>query len=94
MLEVSKEARLVLMKFKSQLWEITSKYPPRLLNRSSRTAVSKDQRACWPIKTGLQEKQVLQDPGYVRGVKGPCCMLHGILQGCTNTMSKVSKEIK
>ena len=94
MSEVSKEARLVSMKFKSQLWEINSKYPPRLLNRSSRTAVGKDQRACWPIKTGLREKQVLQDPGYVRGVEGPCCMLHGILQGCTNTMSKVLKEIK
>ena len=52
MSEVSKEARLVSMKFKSQLWEIISKYPPRLLNRSSRTAVGKDQRGCWPIKTG------------------------------------------
>ena len=70
------------------------KYPPRLLNRSSRTAVSKDQRACWPIKTGLREKQVLQDPGYVGGVEGPRYMLHGILQCCTNTMWKVSKEIK
>ena len=38
------QAHLVSMKFKSQLWEIISKYPPRLLNRSSRTAVSKDQR--------------------------------------------------
>ena len=75
MLEVSKEACLVSMKFKSQLWEIISKYPPRLLNRSSRTAVGKDQRACWPIKTGFREKQVLQDPGYVGGVKGPCCMV-------------------
>ena len=45
-------------------------------------------------KTGMREKQVLQDPGYVRGVKGLCCMLHGILQGSTNTMSKVLKEIK
>ena len=45
-------------------------------------------------KSGMQEKQLLQDPGYVGGVEGPCCMLHGILQGCTNTMSKVSKEIK
>ena len=27
-------------------------------------------------KTGMREKQVLQDPGYVRGVEGPCCMLH------------------
>ena len=41
-------------------------------------------------KTGMQEKQLLQDPGYVGGVEGPCCML----QGCMNTMSKVSKEIK
>ena len=48
----------------------------------------------FPPKTGMQEKQLLQDPGYVRGVEGPCCMLHGILQGCMNTMSKVSKEIK
>ena len=44
----------------------------------------------FPPKTGMLEKQLLQDPGYVGGVKG----LHGILQGCTNTMSKVSKEIK
>ena len=91
----SKEACLVSMKFKSQLWEIISKYPPRLLNRSSRTAVSKDQRAYWPIKTGLREKQVLQDPGYVEGVKTTCCMLHGILQGSTKChMLKESKEIK
>ena len=48
----------------------------------------------FPPKTGLQEKQVLQDPGYVGGVEGSCCMLHGIRQHCTNTMSKVSKEIK
>ena len=66
------------MKFKSQLWEIISKYPPRLLNRSSRTAVGKDQRAYWPIKTGLREKQVLQDPGYVEGVETTCCMLHAV----------------
>ena len=46
-------------------------------------------------KTGLQEKQVLQDPGYVEGVKTTCCMLHGMLQGCTKyPMSKESKEIK
>ena len=48
----------------------------------------------FPPKTGLREKQVLQYPGYVEGVEGPCCMLHGILQHCTNTMLKVSKEIK
>ena len=26
-------------------------------------------------KIGRQEKQLLQDPGYVGGVKGPCCMV-------------------
>ena len=46
-------------------------------------------------KTGLLEKQVLQDPGYVEGVKTTGCMLHGMLQGCTKyPMSKESKEIK
>ena len=90
-----KETHLVSMKFTSKLWEIISKYPPRLLNRSSRTAVGKDQRAYWPIETGLQEKQVLQDPGYVEGVETTCCMLHGILLGSTKChMSKESKEIK
>ena len=52
----------------------------------------------FPLKTGLREKQVLQDPGYVEGVETTCCMLHGILQGlqgCTKyPMSKESKEIK
>ena len=43
----------------------------------------------------MQEKQLLQDPGYVEGVKTTCCMLHGILQGCTKyPMLKESKEIK
>ena len=46
-------------------------------------------------KTGLREKQVLQDPGYVKGVETTCCMLYGMLQGCTKyPMSKESKEIK
>ena len=46
-------------------------------------------------KTGWQEKEVLQDPGYVEGVEITCCMLHGMLQGCTKyAMSKESKEIK
>ena len=43
----------------------------------------------------MQEKQLLQDPGYVKGVKTTCCMLHGMLQGCMKyPMSKESKEIK
>ena len=46
-------------------------------------------------KTAMWKKQVLQDPGYVKGVKSACCMLHAILQGCTKyPMSKESKEIK
>ena len=46
-------------------------------------------------KTGMREKQLLQDPGYVKGVKTTCCMLHGILQGSTKyPMLKESKEIK
>ena len=49
----------------------------------------------FPPKTGMQEKQLLQDPGYVKGVETACYMLHGILQGCTKyPMSKESKEIK
>ena len=49
----------------------------------------------FPPKTGLREKQVLQDPGYVEGVETTCCMLHAILQGSTKCrMSKELKEIK
>ena len=43
----------------------------------------------------MQEKQLLQDPGYVKGVKTTCCMLHGMFQGSMKyPMSKESKEIK
>ena len=46
-------------------------------------------------KTGMREKQLLQDPGYVKGVKTICCMLHGMLQGSTKyLMSEESKDIK
>ena len=49
----------------------------------------------FPTKTGMQEKQLLQDLGYVKGVENTCYMLHGILQGSTKyPMSKESKEIK
>ena len=49
----------------------------------------------FPPKTGIQEKQLLQDPECVKGVETTCCMLHGILQGCTKyPMSKELKEIK
>ena len=30
----------------------------------------------FPPKTGLRQKQVLQDPGHVEGVETTCCMLH------------------
>ena len=43
----------------------------------------------------MREKQLLQDPGYVKGIKTTCCMLHGMLQGSTKyPMSKEWKEIK
>ena len=43
----------------------------------------------------MQEKQLLQDPGYVEGVETTCCMLHGMLQGSMKyPMSKESKEVK
>ena len=46
-------------------------------------------------KTGMREKQLLQDPGYVEGVETTCCRLHGMFQGSTKyPMSKESKEIK
>ena len=49
----------------------------------------------FPPKTGMQGKELLQDPGYVEGVKSTCCMLHSTLQGCMKyPMSKESKEIE
>ena len=49
-------------------------------------------------KTGMWKKQVLQDPGYVKGVEGLCCMLScKVVQIYSNTncpMLNVSKEIK
>ena len=29
----------------------------------------------FPPKAGMQKKQVLQDPGYVKDVEDACCML-------------------
>ena len=34
----------------------------------------------FPLKTGMREKQLLQDPGYVNTVD-TCCMLHAMRQG-------------
>ena len=49
----------------------------------------------FPSKTGMREKQLLQDAGYVKGVEATCCMLHSMLQGPTKyPMSKELKEIK
>ena len=46
-------------------------------------------------KTGMREKQFLQDPGYVKGVETTCSMLHAVLEGSMKyPMSKESKEIK
>ena len=71
------------MKFKSQLGsnlKIASKTAKQVIQDSCQQR----SKECWPIKIGLWEKQVLHDPGYVGGVQRPCCMLQGILQGCTN----------
>ena len=50
----------------------------------------------FPPKTGMREKQVLQDPGSKGSkVHTACCMVHCALQGCMKyPMSKESKEIK
>ena len=46
-------------------------------------------------KTEMHIKQVLQDPEYVKGVEGICCMLHAMLQVCMkHPISKEPKEIK
>ena len=46
-------------------------------------------------KTGVWEMQLLQNQGYVEGVKTTYCMLHGILQGSMKyPMLKELKEIK
>ena len=50
----------------------------------------------FPPKTGMREKQLLQDPGSKGSkVHAACCMVHCTLQGCMKyPMSKESKEIK
>ena len=42
-------------------------------------------------KTGLQEKQHLQDPGYVKDVEDSYCMLHALCRIMLK-MSKILKE--
>ena len=32
----------------------------------------------FPPKTGLREKQLLHDPGYVKDIGDSCCMLHNV----------------
>ena len=44
----------------------------------------------FPPKTGMREKQLLQDPGYVKDVGDSCCMLHALCR----IMSKMSKILK
>ena len=44
----------------------------------------------FPPKTGLQEKQLLQDPGYVEDVGDSCCILHTLCR----IMLKTSKILK
>ena len=44
----------------------------------------------FPPKTGLREKQLLQDPGYVEDVKDSWCMLHALCR----LMLKTSEILK
>ena len=42
-----------------------------------------DIKEIFPPKTGMREKQLLQDPGSKGSkVHAACCMLHGTLQRC------------
>ena len=63
--------------------------------RSLHGSMVRNIKETFPPKTGMWKKQVLQDPGYAKGVKTACCMLHSMLQGCMKyPMSNESKEIK
>ena len=42
-------------------------------------------------KTGLREKQLLQDPGYVKDVRDSCCMLHTLCRIMLKTL-KILKQ--
>ena len=45
-------------------------------------------------KTGMQRKQVLQDPGYVEGVEGSYYMLHATARNTPCPHINGVKEIK
>ena len=49
------------------------KIPSKTAKQVIQDSCRQRSKGCWPIKTGLREKQVLQDPGYVGGVES---MLH------------------
>ena len=40
----------------------------------------------FPPKTGIQKKQVLWDPGYVKDIEDSCCMLHAL---CKNNVEDI-----
>ena len=40
----------------------------------------------FPLKNWYSEKQVLQDPGYVKDIKETCCMLHPPAKYSNNTV--------
>ena len=50
----------------------------------------RNMKETFPLKTGMQKKQVLQDPGYVKDIEDACCMLHALCK----IMSKISKILK
>ena len=44
-------------------------------------------------KTGMQKKQVLQDPGYVEDIKDGCCMLHALYNIMSETLKILKQDI-
>ena len=47
----------------------------------------------FPPKTGLGEKQLLQDPGYVKDIKDSCCMLHTLCRIMLKTLKILKQAI-
>ena len=46
--------------------------------RSTIRSMVRNIKETFPPKTGMWKNQVLQDPGYVKGVEDACHMLHAL----------------
>ena len=47
----------------------------------------------FPPKTGMEKKQVLQDPGYVEDIADACCMLHALCKILSKTLKILKQAI-